>query len=72
MQKGAVAPKRREFIPGIREMIAKSIPVAEHETNRIIDRWRDGEAARTPLEHGIFEACDTVARDLDQRAAGEA
>ena len=33
--------------------------------DEIIDRWRDGEEPRHPLDAGVFGMCDKVASDLD-------
>ena len=59
-------PKRREFIPKLREMIAANIPADHTAINEMIDRWRDGEDPAHPLEAGVFAVCDQVAGDLDK------
>jgi hypothetical protein len=62
------APKRREFIPQIRQAIADRAPMADVAVNEAIDSWRDGNEPSHPLEAAIFSMCDVVARDLDERS----
>ena len=61
-------PARREFIPEIRAMIAKAAPMTEEAVNEAIDRWRDGEDPRHPLDAGVFAMCDRIAEDIDEKA----
>jgi hypothetical protein len=63
------APARREFIPAIREGIAKSVPAQADAVDGMIDRWRDGEDPAHPLEAGVFACCDEMARRLDEHDA---
>jgi len=63
-------PKRREFIPALRERICKfaaGFPAAE--INKAIDNWRDGLEAQGPVEHGTFAVCDEIAEELDKELA---
>lgn len=59
-------PARREFIPAIREGLARSVPASPEAVNDAIDHWRDGLSPAHPLEAGVFGMCDEMARRLDE------
>ncbi len=61
-------PRRRIFIPAIRDMIVKACPLPAETTLASIDRWTDGEEANTPVEAAVFSMCDQVAADIDEKA----
>jgi hypothetical protein len=62
-------PRRREFIPKIREGLAGSVPASAQAVNDAIDNWRDGKDPAHPLEAGVFGMCDEMARRLDEAEA---
>jgi hypothetical protein len=62
-------PRRREFIPAIREGLAGSVPASPQAVNDAIDNWRDGNDPAHPLEAGVFAMCDEMARRLDEAEA---
>jgi len=62
-------PARREFIPAIREGLARGIPADNTAINEMIDHWRDGEEPAHPLEAGVFACCDEMAQRLDDHVA---
>ena len=62
-------PRRREFIPKLRAMIADACPFPAETVNDAIDHWRDGDSPRHPIDQGVFAMCDHVAGDLDKADA---
>jgi len=65
------APRRREFIPAIREAISNAVPGADQAIQESIDAWRDGLEPSSPWETGVFGVCDKVAADIDAQGDDE-
>ena len=61
-----------ELVDQLVENTAKQIgPFASGDIERdelavraAINKWQAGEAATTPLQHGVFSVCEKVAADL--------
>lgn len=58
--------ERMKFIPEIRAMIIRQLPVDEDVANRIIDAWEAGEKPLTPIDAGCFAVCDEVVKEVNK------
>lgn len=64
-------PRRRKFISEIKNNLVKNVPkffATREQALEYIGDWEDGEMLDTtnPVQHGVFEMCDTVAQELDK------
>ncbi len=60
--------KQYEFIEPLKKMIINHCPrvsgVSESAIRTSIERWENGEPARTPWEMGVFEVCNQVKKEV--------
>ena len=65
------APRRRELIQALQDMIVRACPVAEAFAYEAIANWTAGEEPATPVEAAVFQVIDQVVADMDEAAEAE-
>ncbi len=62
------APRRRELVQALQDVIVRACPVAESFAYEAIANWSAGEEPATPVEAAVFQVIDQVVADMDKEA----
>lgn len=62
------APRRRELIQAIQDIIVRACPVAESFAYEAIANWSAGEEPATPVEAAVFQVVDEFVARMDGEA----
>lgn len=65
------APRRRELIQALQDIIVKACPVAESFVYETIANWTAGGEPATPVERAVFQVIDELVAGMDEKAEAE-
>ena len=65
------APRRRELIQAIQDIIVQACPVAESFAYEAIANWTAGQEPATPVEAAVFQVIDEFVARMDAEERSE-